>query len=166
MAYYHIDEKKIRVIYNGYDAHVFKPGKNISIPKKFHLKNYIIFAGAFRPYKNLENSLKAFAKIQSSSDLQFCITGGMEKRFNKQIMRTIHVLSIQHRVFFLGYVTQSDLACLYQEAQALIYPSFYEGFGLPLLASMASACPVITSREASIPAVCVDSSCSVHTPHP
>ena len=100
--------------------------------------------------KNLPLLIKALKMAKTKIPL---IIAGWEGWGEKSWMVEIERLGLQQRVFIRGYVDDEDLARLYSGARALVYPSMYEGFGLPLLEAMACGCPVICSNAASLPEV-------------
>jgi len=155
--YYGIKEKPIYVIYAGLDGKKFFPREKGEIKSRFGFKDYLLFVGEMRPYKNLERTLEAFA-ISKLKDYKLIVCGNKDPRFFPKIEKRVKELSLTEKVFFMGYVPRELLPPLYSEAAALIFPSLYEGFGLPLLEAMACGCPLIVSNAASIPEVCGDAS--------
>lgn len=155
MDYYKIKDKSYRVIYQGYDKENLYPRPRGAVVKKFGLKKYLLYMGDIRLYKNLERSLEAFAKL-NLGDIKFAIGGSKDRRFYPGLVRKIEKLLLKDRVVFLGYVSDEDLPRLYSEAEALVFPSLYEGFGRPPLEAMACGCPVVVSNAASLPEVCGD----------
>ena len=103
-----------------------------------------------RFYKNLTRCLEAFDRL-SDKDCQFVITGKKDDFFYPEIKRQVQQLSAKERIIFLDYVPTADLPPLYSMAQALVFASLYEGFGLPVLEAMACGTPVIASDATSIP---------------
>jgi glycosyltransferase involved in cell wall biosynthesis len=103
-------------------------------------------AGTIEKRKNLTRVIRAFEIIhEKERDLQLVIAGGEGhgvEEINEQIDRSSHRVAI-HR---LGFVSDEMLVSLYRDAIALLYPSLYEGFGIPILEAMAAGCPVITSK--------------------
>ncbi len=146
--------KKIEVVYEGYDQNLFKPLKNdalVSSLRHFRLKsgNYFLFVGTVQPRKNLTKLIKAFASLRGY-DLAIA---GSKGWMSEDIYSLPKELGIDERVRFLGYVPDRDLPALYSGAKAFIFPSLFEGFGLPILESQACGCPVITSNLSSMPEV-------------
>ncbi|MFZ2413094.1 MAG: glycosyltransferase family 1 protein [Candidatus Cryosericum sp.] len=116
---------------------------------------YFLFVGDMRPYKNVIGALSAFVGI-SSQNVRFVIVGNPRSRGAQDVFDLVQKVHIQDRVVFTGYVSDDEVARLYRGALALVFPSLWEGFGLPPLEAMASGCPVITSNVASLPEVCGD----------
>jgi len=154
-AYYEIKDKPLCVIYAGFNRQRFYPREKGVIQKRYGLVNYLLYIGDMRPYKNLERSLEAFARL-NLTDFTFVIGGKKDPQFYPGIETKVDGLSLKDKVIFLGYVPEEDLPHLYSEAAALVFPSLYEGFGLPPLEAMACGCPIVTSRAASLPEVCGD----------
>jgi len=147
--YYNIDDKKITVTYL---ANSFK----LKVIEKFPLhKPFLLYVGSRKRYKNFELLLKSFSlceKIKKEYDI-ICFGGG---EFIIQEIESMKNLSIN--VNSVHNVQGSDqiLSSLYSSAEALVYPSKYEGFGLPILEAMFFGCPVIASNTSSLPEVCGD----------
>jgi glycosyltransferase involved in cell wall biosynthesis len=116
---------------------------------------YFLFVGDMRPYKNVARALSAFAGI-SEANVRFVIVGNVKTRDSVPLVSLVEQLHVRDRVVFTGYASDEEVAGLYRGALALVFPSLWEGFGLPPLEAMASGCPVITSNVASLPEVCGD----------
>ena len=153
---YQLDSELIDVIYWGFDRQLFYPQPNTEVLKKYNLNKYLLYVGDMRFYKNLTRCLEAFDRLPFK-DCQFVITGKKDDFFYPEIKRQVQQLSAQSRIIFLDYVPTADLPPLYSMAQALVFASMYEGFGLPVLEAMACGTPVIASDATSIPEVGGDS---------
>lgn len=144
------DRKVIVSIPNGYDPDVFFPKPDSEE------KNVILFVGTLEPRKNLGNLLNAFDSLpeylRKEYRLVICGPYGWRCEELLGLLKKKRDSSIQ----YLGYVQEEDLAELYRSSKCLVYPSFYEGFGLPVLEAMASGCPVIASNKSALPEVCGD----------
>lgn len=116
-------------------------------------KDYILCVGTLEPRKNISLIIQAFA--QSKTDIPLVLTGwqgwGYKKWWN-----IIKEARLEKRIFITNYISDEMLACLYSGARVLVYPSLYEGFGLPVLEAMSCGCPVICSRTSSLPEVSGD----------
>jgi glycosyltransferase involved in cell wall biosynthesis len=156
VANYALDPNSIDVVYNGYAQDLFYPQANPAILEQYNLDKYLLYVGDMRFYKNLSRCLEAFDSLPLQ-DYQFVITGKKDDFFYPEIKRQTAKLAAKERIIFLDYVPTADLPGLYSMAQALVFPSLYEGFGLPILEAMACGCPVITSKVTSIPEVAGDS---------
>lgn len=114
-------------------------------------ENFILFVGTVEPRKNLITLLRAFAEILRSTELrpQLVIAGQKGWRTG-ETMNYVESEGLSGRVKFTGYVTDDDLRALYSCCAVCVYPSLYEGFGLPPLEAMACGAPVITSNDPSL----------------
>lgn len=116
-------------------------------------QDYILFVGTLEPRKNLSLLIKAAAACESDIPI---VLVGWEGWGGDRWLETVKDEGLRNRIFTPGYVDEESLACLYSNASALIFPSLYEGFGLPVLEAMACGCPVICSDVASLPEVAGD----------
>jgi len=140
-----IDEGKIEVIYHANSLKISKDVKtiNIKIPEK-----YILFIGSRRGYKNFDLFIDAVSPlINEDNELNIVCAGGGD--FNKIEIEKFRSLKIRDKLFYFSG-SDSILACLYQKAIAFVFPSLYEGFGIPILESFACGCPVIVSNTSSL----------------
>ncbi|MBT5016855.1 glycosyltransferase family 4 protein [Candidatus Peregrinibacteria bacterium] len=139
--------EKVQVIYES-AAKEFKPS---DAPKE----NFFLYTGVWRNHKNLVNLLKAFAKLCEQDDFKgkLVITGREDPHY-PEAKQTIKELKLENRVDLPGLVSESELLALYQKAKVYVLPSFYEGFGLTPLESMASGTPVVASNTSCIPEIC------------
>lgn len=142
--------------------------KSETLKLKYNLsENFILFVGTKEPRKNILSLLKAFQKIKpqhlgnkcrgKSDDLELVIIGGKgwkEKKWQK--FYNDLKSTIKSRIKIIDYCPEEDLLALYNLAKIFVWPSFYEGFGLPVLEAMACGCPVITSNNSSLPAIAKD----------
>lgn len=150
---------EIVCIYNGYDSKKFKvlDQQIVENYKKYKNlpDNFILFVGSIEPRKNLINLLKAYEQLPQSlrKDVKLVLVGFYGWR-NFEIMKILNRL--RGDVFYFGHVKDEDLVCFYNLALFSIYPSLYEGFGLPNIESMACGCPVVTSDIPPIREVCKD----------
>ncbi|PSB09363.1 glycosyltransferase family 1 protein [Pleurocapsa sp. CCALA 161] len=149
---YRLDPDSINVVYNGYAQDLFYPQADPRILQQYGLDKYLLYVGDMRFYKNLSRCLEAFDSLPLK-DYQFVITGKKDDFFYPEIERQTAKLAAKDRIIFLDYVPTAVLPSLYSMAQALVFASLYEGFGLPVLEAMACGCPVITSKVTSIPEV-------------
>lgn len=115
-------------------------------------KSFILAVGKISPRKNLGGVIEAMANIKCKIPHHLVTVGGDGWDFHS-VKKMAASSGIEDRIHFLGYVNDSDLMSLYRKADALVYPSLFEGFGLTVLEAMASGCPVITSNISSLPEV-------------
>ncbi|MEG3438625.1 glycosyltransferase family 1 protein [Pannus brasiliensis CCIBt3594] len=135
---------KITVVYCGYDRANFRP---LNLP----VSPYFLYIGRYDPHKNLSRLLQAFAAIPD--DYQLYLVGKFDPRFTPSLQQQAEELGISPRVKFVDYVPYEELPILLNQALALVYPSLWEGFGLPVLEAIACGTPVITSNLSSLPEV-------------
>jgi glycosyltransferase involved in cell wall biosynthesis len=154
-----ISSHRIRVLYPGIDDIYFKPPiMEVAVPIRnaHNLQEYLLFVGVLSPIKNIESILRAFALVDRPA-LQLAIVGRHDGTYFQEIIEPlIDQLGVRHRVRVLGRVPADVLPGLYAGAQALVFPSFAEGFGLPPLEAMACGTPVIASNRPSFPEVLGD----------
>lgn len=153
-----IPDRRITPIPLAYDAACFYPQGNIQSNTQTNTQsntqeNYYLYVGRPDPHKNLRRALEAFAQIAPRTDAEFWIGGSPDPRYTPQLQAFVKNQSLQDRVKFLGYVSALDLPHLLNEALALVFPSLWEGFGLPVLEAMACGTPVITSNQSALPEV-------------
>lgn len=151
-----IPKDKICVIKEGVeDKFTIVKNKEIlnDVKQKYSLKfPFFFYAGSLSPRKNMLNVLKAFNIIKEKIPHQLYFTGGYSWRDN-EVFEFIKKNKLEERVIKLGYVSDDELVALYNLADCYLYPSLYEGFGLPILEAQACGCPVITSNVSSCPEV-------------
>ena len=149
-----ISDSKITVVPLGYDATVFRPTDRPP-PAGYGLpERYFLYVGAHDPRKNIEPMLRAYAGVRRRlPDTRFVFVGkkipGEAAVFADWVSR----YGLAADIIDLGFVPREDLPALYSRAAAFVFPSLYEGFGLPLLEAMACGCPVIAANNSSIPEV-------------
>jgi alpha-1,3-rhamnosyl/mannosyltransferase len=128
-------------------------------------RKYLLAVGTLEPRKNLVQALRAYRRLAERSGVAYPLAiVGMKGWLVKDIEREMEPLIRNGQVRLLGYVSGEALPQVYAGSRMLIYPSLYEGFGLPPLEAMASGVPVITSNQASLPEVVGDAGVQVH-PH-
>lgn len=111
---------------------------------------YFLYVGTLEPRKNLARALRAFARVAPSlPDHRFVIVGQRGWMY-EDVLKEASGDALRGRVDLLGYVAEADLPALYSHAVAFVYPSLYEGFGLPVVEAMACGTPVLTSRSSSL----------------
>lgn len=114
-----------------------------------------MFVGTLEPRKNLERLIKAFYQFKVKTDYKHNLIMVGEKGWKYQaIFKKVKSLNLNKEVVFTGHVTNNNLILLYNQASLLVFPSLYEGLGLPPLEAMACGCPVITSKISSLPEYC------------
>ena len=145
--------EKIWVVHCGADHVRPHSAVDVDLTAKYGLRHYMLAVGASYPHKNVIRALDAFAVAKRSvPELQFALIAG-PSHYLESVKRYVGDIGLTD-VKFLGYVDHRDLPQLYASAAAFIYPSLYEGFGLPPLEAMLHRCPAIVSRVSSLPEVC------------
>jgi glycosyltransferase involved in cell wall biosynthesis len=103
--------------------------------------------------KNVLGALQAFATFAAKSDAQYVVAGLMGEIQRQEFLALADQLGVRDKVLLFGYADDPQLVSLYQNAEFTLYPSFYEGFGLPVVEAMACGCPVIASNTSSLPEI-------------
>jgi glycosyltransferase involved in cell wall biosynthesis len=147
VEHYGIAEEKIVVTPNGVDP-IFRP--NGTAPE---VPPYALFVGGIQPRKDPLTAIEALALVDG--DLRLVLVGD-EKRGVDEVRSAVRRLGLGQRVEFAGYVEHEGLASLYRGAACLVFPSRYEGFGLPVLEAMASGTPVVATTAGAVPEVAGD----------
>jgi glycosyltransferase involved in cell wall biosynthesis len=161
LAYFGIPEQKIDVIYNAIDERFNEPPAADHIERvkeRYQLNDpFVLYAGNIKPHKNLERVIEAFHMFRRPGfeQVKLLIIGDEITKY-ATLRRAVHRLKLHKHVRFFGFVPDETLAALYRLAAVFVFPSLYEGFGLPPLEAMASGAPVITSNVSSLPEVVGD----------
>jgi glycosyltransferase involved in cell wall biosynthesis len=158
--------QRITAIPNGVDRSMVAPDK--ASLAQWRAKNnlteeFILFVGTLEPRKNLIGLIEAYAKVRQTRQVPLVVVGAPGWCFTP-IYDAVRRLKLEEHVRFEGFVADHDLPFYYAAAAAFVYPSLYEGFGLPPLESMAIGTPVVTSNVASLPEVVGDAALLV-PPH-
>jgi glycosyltransferase involved in cell wall biosynthesis len=161
LRYVDIPPGKIDVIYNAYDER-FRDEPNeeavARVRERFQLQDqFVLYAGNVKPHKNLERLIEAFHLVRSRGldHLKLVLIGDEISKYTA-LRRAVHRHQLHKYVRFLGFLPLDTLAVLYRLAGVFVFPSLYEGFGLPPLEAMASGTPVVTSNVSSLPEVAGD----------
>jgi len=155
-----VNPGRIKVIYLGIDEH-FRPSGDSEkerIKKKYNLpQRYILYVGTIEPRKNLGTLVLAFDKARrKAAHPHKLVIAGAKGWSYESLLSLVKRTNLDEDVIFIGYVDDEDRPALYSGADLFIFPSLYEGFGLPVLEAMACGVPVITSNVSSIPEVAGD----------
>ncbi len=151
-----ISGDRITVIYQGVDLDRFVPSTPLQ-GERFEYTPYVLCVAGTDPTKNVKNLIVAFAKLSQHIRSQHHLVLVGDVKRNKELQQCVQEQGIAERTFFSGVVSDPQLVTLYQQASVFVFPSLYEGFGLPVLEAMACGCPVITSNTSSLPEVVGDS---------
>jgi glycosyltransferase involved in cell wall biosynthesis len=163
---------KIDVIYNAYDDRfAIDPREEdvVRVRERYQLESeFVLYAGNVKPHKNLERLIEAFHLVRNRGldHLKLVLIGDEISKYTA-LRRAVHHHQLHKYVRFLGYLPEETLAVMYRLAGVFVFPSLYEGFGLPPLEAMASGTPVVTSNVSSLPEVAGDAAVLVdpYDPH-
>lgn len=157
---YTISKKDISVIYCGLDTKKIRskiseePTERIKL--KYNLpENYILYIGNVKPHKNIDILIKAMKFLGEFPDMKL-VAVGVQHNEILQKLKAINSTDLEKNIYTIQYVENDELPLLYKNAQCFVFPSIYEGFGIPPIEAMICDCPVLASNAASIPEVCGD----------
>ncbi|NTV30775.1 glycosyltransferase family 4 protein [candidate division WWE3 bacterium] len=157
-----IAPNKITVVYEGVDRNRFNSKLKTrtteiqKIMRKYSIdKPFLLFVGTVQPRKNIARLINAYAKLlKSGLEKEYeLVIAGKKGWMSDDIYETPSVLNIHNQVHFLDYIDDADLPYLYAGAEVFVFPSLYEGFGLPVLEALSSGTKVLTSNNSSLPEV-------------
>lgn len=156
VKYLPVDTRKLRVIHEGVDHELFKPGDadEARAQVKAHgiTRPFVLFVSSLWPYKNCEGLLRAWALIKDQlGERQLAIVGGGQDKYVAQLQELASKLGISADVVFVGAVPLEEVVSFYRAADVFVYPSFNETFGMPIIEAMACGCPVVTSDVSAMP---------------
>ena len=161
LRYLHVPAEKVEVIYNALDERLAAPPTSEDIARvreRFQLTSpFLLYSGNIKPHKNIDRLIEAFAILHGRgvTNAKLLILGDEISKY-PNLRRMVHRFQLHQHVRFLGFVPDATLAALYRLADLFVFPSLYEGFGLPPLEAMAAGTPVITSNVSSLPEVVGD----------
>src|SRR5215210_7638340 len=170
LEYFHVPESKIDVIYNAMDDRLGEaptPEEMRNVRERYQLNDpFVLYAGNIKPHKNLERLIEAFHALRKGGveHVKLLIIGDEISKY-ATLRRAVHRYKLHKHVRFFGFVPDRTLAVLYRLARVFVFPSLYEGFGLPPLEAMASGTPVVTSNVSSLPEVVGDAAMLVDPYH-
>jgi glycosyltransferase involved in cell wall biosynthesis len=171
LRYFRVPESRIDVIYNAIDDRFWQEPTAVeigSVRERYRLTDpFVLYAGNIKPHKNLERLIEAFHLMRHDNpdlaNVQLLIIGDEISKY-ATLRRAVHRHKLHKHVRFFGFVSDQTLAALYRLADVFVFPSLYEGFGLPPLEAMASGTPVVVSNVSSLPEVVGDAAVLVD-PH-
>lgn len=161
LRFFGVPSERVTVIYNAIDERFYdEPSEDqmVKVRERYQLHDrFLMYAGNVKPHKNIERLIDAFVLLRKKGrdDLKLLITGSEISRY-ATLRRAVHRHNLHQHVRFLGYQSEETLAALYRLAEVFVFPSLYEGFGLPPLEAMASGTPVVVSNVSSLPEVVGD----------
>lgn len=147
--------EKIHVIHESYNerCRVVETHELLAVKEKYSLPDkFVLFVGGIHPLKNFSNLLRAYDRIRNSFPHKLVAVGFKRRRYS-QDFELVDKLGLRDHVAFPGYVDDEEIPAFYNLADLFVLPSFYEGFGIPVLEAMASGCPVITTTTGCSPEV-------------
>jgi len=151
-----VQEEKIEVVNLAADES-FRPIKSDfkNILSKYGInKKFIFYFGNLSPHKNITTLINAYSRLSAEIKKEYrLVIGGRKGRYFQSLLEIIRALKIEGQVIFTGFIPEEDLPHFYNAASVFVFPSLYEGFGLPPLEAMACGTPVIASKAASLPEV-------------
>lgn len=155
---YRIEAGRIRIIPLGVDPRFRPDSKGLgraALQNRGIVEPYLLYVGRFEPHKNVPLLVAAFRRLLEAGNVPplRLVLVGPEGTASTAIQRAVEKNGLSERVVFPGPLSVEDLAAAYAGAEALVLPSSYEGFGLPVLEAMASGCPVVATRAGAIPEV-------------
>ena len=159
---FNIPSNKLEVIQGGvnevFRRKVYDEKQEQAVLKKYQIRPpYILGLGSLEPRKNLPLLIRAYGLLPETLQQQFqLVLAGKRGWQMAELKKSIQNAADKGRLNFTGYVHEADLPILYSAAEVFVFPSLYEGFGLPLLEAMAAGCPVLSSNAASLPEVAGD----------
>jgi glycosyltransferase involved in cell wall biosynthesis len=161
LHFFDVPPEKIVVVYNAIDDHFWltPPAEDVArVRERYQLDHeFVLYVGNIKPHKNLVRLIEAFAEFRKTGfeAVKLLIIGDEISKL-PALRRAVHRHKLHKHVRFLGYLPDRTLAILYRLAAVFVFPSLYEGFGLPPLEAMASGTPVVTSNVSSLPEVSGD----------
>lgn len=165
-----VKEEKITVIYNGVSPAYQPISSEVAKEKVKELvpesSRVFLFVGRFDPYKNTLGLIKSFNKLKKEfPEIKLVIVGEEDRRYPES-QELVKELNLEKEVIFTGFLDEADLIYWYNRAVSFVFPTFYEGFGLPVVEAFACGCPVITSNVASLPEVVGDAAFLINPENP
>jgi len=150
--HFNIPENKIEVVYHGVSP-LFRKSTYKNVLEKYNLpEKYILFVGNIEPKKNLERLIKAFSLLRESTKLKHkLVITGKKGWKSDSVFKTVEDLGLREEIIFTGYFPEQDLPKLYSMSDLFVFPSIYEGFGIPPLEAMACETPVLASNRGALP---------------
>ncbi len=148
--HYKVPESKVVVAYPGIKS-LMKTNKKLDLTSWGIKEKYILFVSTLQPRKNIERLIEAFSRLRKDN-LQLVIVGKRGWLY-EDILAAPKKFGAEKDIVFLDFVSDEELPVLYENAQCLVMPSLYEGFGLPILEAMKYDCPVVASNVSSLPEV-------------
>lgn len=172
--YFSVKEGQLRLVYQGVNKNIFYPlrGESLNIARNELAKRgikepFILFVGTIEPRKNLQNLLLALSTLKKKNKFKGkLVVSGMKGWMLEGLDSVIKKLKLENEVIFPGYVSDDELRALYNLCEVFIFPSFYEGFGFPIVEAFSCGAAVITSNISSCPEIAADAASIVNPYNP
>jgi glycosyltransferase involved in cell wall biosynthesis len=161
LRYLRVPAEKVEVVYNALDERLAAPPTDVDLQRvreRYLLTSpFILYTGNVKPHKNIDRLIEAYSILRRRGveDVKLVIIGEEISKY-ANLRRLVHRFQLHQHVRFFGFVNDHTLAAMYRLASMFVFPSLYEGFGLPPLEAMAAGVPVITSNTSSLPEVVGD----------
>jgi glycosyltransferase involved in cell wall biosynthesis len=156
ISHYHRRPEDVIVTHLAYDAGTFRPTPDAGVLKKYGIDGkYLLFLSSLKPSKNVEGLIRAYARLcpAAGKSVPKLVIAGKKAWLFDRIFALVEELGLQSKVIFTGFVDEADVPALMTGASVFAMPSFFEGFGIPVLEAMACGTPVVVSAVASLPEV-------------
>ena len=155
VKYVGIKDERIHVVPLAYNSEIHYVEKNPDVLVKFGIdSSYILYLGAIDSRKGIFDILKAFEYVKDKHpDMKLVLAGGINTAEESAICDRVRELNAREDIIFTGFVSDDEKRALLSSAEVFLFPSEYEGFGLPVLEAMACGAPVITTNVSSLPEV-------------
>lgn len=162
IEFLHVKDSKIEIVYPGIDRETYTRNHTQEamrrIREKYQLPStFILYLGTLEPRKNIGKIIDAYAQLKTQMDKHiYLVIAGKKGWMYDEIFHKVENYGLKDDVIFTGYVEEKDKPLIYKMSKLFVFPSLYEGFGMPVLEAMAAGVPVITSNTSSLPEVAGD----------
>jgi glycosyltransferase involved in cell wall biosynthesis len=164
VEYLGVEPGKVEVVYNAVSPSFGEDLAAAAAIRQQYPSDIVLAVSSLDPRKNFPNLIRGFSKLKEFDGLKLVIVGKRHASFSDPDLGEL--VGRHSNIEFAGYVPDLELAALYRRARAFVYPSLYEGFGIPNLEAMALGCPVVTSAIPAIEEVCGQAACYVDPSEP
>jgi len=155
LNHFQLPENDVTVIYNGFSKTNISVKPSSDVLKKYEIKNkkYLLYVGTLQPRKNVPTLIESYKEFREQHPEFKLVLVGKKGWMFDAIYAKVQELNLEEHVIFTGFESDEALNTLYKNAFCFVLPSFYEGFGIPILEAMSVGCPVITSHASSLPEI-------------
>lgn len=169
-----VGDEQVRLVYQGVDRDIFYPLKDQELDQARHAlakrgipEPFILFVGTIEPRKNLPNLLLALSILKNKKKFNGkLVVSGMKGWMIEGLEDVIKKFHLENDVLFPGYVSDEELRAMYNLCEAFVFPSFYEGFGFPIVEAFSCGAAVITSNISSCPEIAADAAMIINPYNP